>query len=191
MYAIRSYYAKNDFWRRSLEGWIEILDGWLVNASPRNILNGSMFFDLRTLHGDATLELELKEYIAAYLSKNSSFLARTAKNVLRFRPPLGFLGRFKLEREGEHRGEMDIKKAGIFAITEGAKVLALESGKLDGSTCERIEALARAGILSRDLSEDLIESFEFLVKLRLRGQIAAIRSGKLPSNYISLTQLIV
>jgi len=181
--------AKNDFWRRSLGGWQEIIDGWLANASPQNILNGSMFFDIRTLHGDATLEMALKEHIFVYLSKNASFLARTAKNVLRFRPPLGMFGRFKLERKGPYRGAMDIKKAGIFALTEGVKVLALEAGKLDGGTRERIALLTRKGVLSKDLSEDLDESFNFLVQLRLRGQIAAIDDSKPPSNYISLERL--
>jgi len=181
--------ARNDFWRRSLSGWIDIIDGWLSNASPKNILNGSMFFDLRTLYGDATLELALKGHISAYLSKNASFLARTAKNVLRFRTPIGLFGRFKLEKDGPHRGEMDVKKAGIFAITEGVKVLALEAGKLNGGTRERITALTRGGILGKDLSEDLVESFDFLVQLRLRGQVAAVQAGREPSNYIAMAQL--
>jgi len=181
--------AKNDFWRRSLGSWKNIIDSWLSDSSPQNILNGSMFFDLRTLHGDATLEVALKEHIALYLSKNASFLARTAKNVLRFRTPIGFFGGFKLEKQGPHRGEMDIKKAGIFAITEGIKVLALESGKLDGGTRERLQALTRKGVLGKDLSEDLVESFDFLVQLRLRGQIAAIEAGREPSNYIAMEQL--
>jgi len=181
--------AKNDFWRRSLGGWQEIIDNWLMNASPKNVLNGSMFFDIRTLHGDATLEMALKEHIFVYLSKNASFLARTAKNVLRFRPPIGMFGRFKLEREGPFRGAMDIKKAGIFAITEGVKVLALEAGKLDGGTRERIASLTRKGVLGKDLSEDLAESFDFLVQLRLRGQVAAIGSDRTPSNYVYLEQL--
>lgn len=181
--------AKNDFWRRSLGSWQDTIDLWLADSSPKNILNGSMFFDIRTLHGDATLEAALKEHIFVYLSKNASYLARTAKNVLRFRPPVGLFGRFKVEREGAFRGAMDIKKAGIFAITEGVKVLALEAGELDGGTRERIAFLTRKGVLGKDLSEDLAESFDFLVHLRLRGQVAAIDSGKPPSNYIYLGQL--
>ncbi|PLY07943.1 MAG: signal transduction protein, partial [Desulfuromonas sp.] len=51
--------AKNDFWRRSLGSWQETIDHWLADSSPKNILNGSMFFDIRTLHGDATLEAAL------------------------------------------------------------------------------------------------------------------------------------
>ncbi|MBE0500129.1 MAG: CBS domain-containing protein [Desulfuromonadales bacterium] len=181
--------AKNDFWRRSLNGWKDVLDAWLSNAAPQNIMNGSMFFDLRTLYGDTDLEKEIKQHIAAHLSNDSSFLARTAKNVLRFKTPVGLFGRFKLEKEGIHRGKMDIKRAGIFAITEGVKVLALESGHLDGGTHEHINNLVKSGILSRDLSEDIEASFIFLVSLRLRGQVLSIGAGEEPSNFISLEQL--
>ncbi len=44
--------AKNAFWRRSFSEWEEILKRWLTNPLPENILNGSMFFDLRTIYGD-------------------------------------------------------------------------------------------------------------------------------------------
>ncbi len=181
--------AKNDFWRRSLSGWKDILNGWLSKADQKNIMNGSMFFDLRALYGDQDLVQDLKQHITAYLSRDSSFLARTAKNVLRFKTPIGMFGRFKLETEGVHRGKMDIKKAGIFAITEGVKVLSLETGSLDGGTHERIKSLAKSGVLSRDLSEDLEASFSFLVSLRLRGQVTAISAGEETSNYIILNQI--
>ena len=98
-------------------------------------------------------------------------------------------GRFKLEKEGIHRGKIDIKKAGIFAITEGIKVLSLETGRLDGGTHDRITSLAESRVLSRDLSEDIEASFSFLVGLRLRGQIAAINAGEEPSNFLALNQI--
>lgn len=181
--------AKNDFWRRSVSQWKEVLDSWLRNADPKNLMNGSMFFDLRALYGEPELVDELKEHITAYLSRDSSFLARSAKNIIRFKTPIGLFGRFRLEVEGPHRGKMDIKKAGIFAISEGVKILSLEAGQLDGGTHERIAGLTRRGVLSRDMSEDLEASFSFLVGLRLRGQVSAIGEGETPSNYISMDQL--
>ena len=181
--------AKNSFWRRSLSGWKDVLDRWLTNSGPKNLMNGSMFFDLRTLYGDPELEKSIKQYIASYLSRDASFLARTAKNVLRFKTPIGLFGRFKLEKDGPHRGKMDIKKSGIFAITEGVKVLALEAGNLEGGTLEHISDLTKKGVLSGDLSDDLEASFNFLVSLRLRGQVSSIEAGKEPSNYIGLDQI--
>ncbi|MDO3376815.1 putative nucleotidyltransferase substrate binding domain-containing protein [Geoalkalibacter halelectricus] len=181
--------AKNDTWRRSLSSWADVLDRWLGSATPENILNGSMFFDLRTLYGDARFERALKAQVTENLQRNEGFLARTAANVLRFKVPLGLFGRIKVETHGEHMGKLDVKRAGIFAITEGIKVLALEAGIVTGGTRERMHALLEAKILGRKQAEDLEASFNFLAFLRLRGQVAALREKREPINYIALSQL--
>ncbi len=181
--------ASNEAWRRSLGGWKAVLDRWLFNPVPENILNCSMFADLRTLYGDRSLEAELKAHLAAHLRQNGIFLVRMAENVLDFPPPLGLFGRIKVERKGEHRGLLDVKKAGIFPVTEGLKVLALEAGIMDGGTRERLQALAEAGVLSRQTAADLEAAYNFLVFVRLRGQVEAVGEGRKPINHISLDRL--
>ncbi|AMV71761.1 hypothetical protein JCM30471_01790 [Desulfuromonas carbonis] len=181
--------AKNPAWRRSFSAWTEIVDHWLANAVPENILKGSMLFDLRTLAGDPTLERRLKDHVTKRLRQDAVFLVRTAANVVRFVPPLGWFGRIKVEKEGEHRGQLDIKKAGIFAVTEGVKVLAFEAGIFDGGTRERLQELVAARVLEKQQAEDLEASFNYLVFLRLRSQVAAIRAGSAPSNFLSLDHL--
>ncbi len=181
--------AKNATWRRSLGGWTRVIDQWLAEAVPENVMKGSMFFDLRTLSGDPALEEQLRAHIQARLKQDAAFLVRTAANVLRFKPPLGWFGHVRPEREGEHRGQLDLKKAGIFAVTEGVKVLALEAGILKGGTRERLEALVGGKVLDRQLVDDLKASFNFLVFLRLRSQVAAIRAGRAPDNFLALDQL--
>jgi len=179
----------NEAWRRSCTGWTAVLDQWLATPTPENILKGSMFFDLRTLYGPADLERSLKAHLTDHLQRDAAFLMRTAANVLRFAPPIGWFGRFRVEKGGDHSGAIDVKKAGIFAITEGVKVLALEAGILDGGTRERLQGLVAAGVIDDESAEDLGAAFDFLVHLRLRGQVEAIRAGREPSNYISLDQL--
>lgn len=181
--------AKNPPWRRSLRGWKQELDSWLGNISSENILKGSMFFDLRTLYGDPSLEKALKEHIFGNIRKNEVFLARAALNVQGFRPPLGWFGRIKTETKGPHQGLVDVKKAGIFAITEGVKILSLQAGILDGGTRDRINALVEAGVLEPRMAGDLEASFNYLVFQRLRGQVAAISRGETPTNHISLEEL--
>ncbi len=181
--------AKNEFWRRSYSGWVEILDKWMSNPLPQNILNGSMFFDLRTVYGDVSLEKNLKAMLAEHFKEEKMFLTRSAANVNRFKPPLGFFGGIKVEHDNEHRGQLDIKKAGIFAITEGVKALAMEAGIMDGGTRERITALQEKGVLKDKVAEDIEASYNFLVFLRLRCQVEDIKAGNEPSNYITLDKL--
>jgi len=180
--------ARNEAWRRSCAGWTEVLEQWLTVPTPENVLNGSMFFDLRTLYGSAELERSLKAHLAEHLRRDDAFLMHTAANVLRFAPPLGWFGRIRAEK-GAQSGAVDVKKAGIFAITEGVKVLALEAGILDGGTRERLQGLVSAGVFDADFAEDLGAAFDFLVHLRLRGQVEAIRAGREPSNFVPLDHL--
>ncbi|MBW2689943.1 MAG: CBS domain-containing protein [Deltaproteobacteria bacterium] len=181
--------AKNEFWRRSFSKWGEVLNYWLSSPLPENILNGSMFFDLRTVYGDVSLEQGLREQLSKHFSKDKMFLTHTAANVLRFRPPLGLFGGIKVEHDDEHRGQLDIKKAGIFAITEGIKALAMESGIMVTGTRDRGLALYEKGVVNRKLAENLDETYDFLVFLRLRCQIDAIKAGGEPSNFITLSRL--
>ena len=181
--------AKNADWRRSLGDWRSELNLWLATPTPENVMTGSMFMDLRTLYGDPAFELALKRHIYAYTRDNPVFLMRMAQNMTRFATPIGWFGRLKVEKDGEHRGQVDIKKAGIFAITDGIKSLALEAGRLDGSTHDRIEMLAAEGVLGERQAADLQASFDFLVLMRLRGQVEALRQGRTPDNYIAVETL--
>jgi len=181
--------AKNEFWRRSFTEWGDVLNNWLTSPLPENILNGSMFFDLRTVYGDVNLERGLKEQLATHFKQDKMFLTHTAANVLRFRPPLGLFGGIKVEHDEEHRGQLDIKKAGIFAITEGIKALAMEAGIMASGTRDRGVVLYEKGVINQKLAENLDETYNYLVFLRLRCQIDAIKAGQEPSNFITLSRL--
>ncbi len=180
--------AKNIEWRRSLSGWREALDLWLGTPTSEHVLAGSMLFDLRTLYGDPSLEKSLKEHILTRLQFEPMFLRYAAANVLRFKTPLGWFGHFRVETEGDHIGCLDVKKAGIFALTEGIKVLALEAGIVNGGTYERLAALVAAGVFTRARADDLETSYSTLVYFRLRSQVAAIREGRTPNNFIDPEQ---
>jgi CBS domain-containing protein len=181
--------AKNEAWRRSLSDWKRVLEKWLRTPSPDNILAGSMFFDLRTLYGDVGFEAELKTHITAQLRANNLFLAYSASNAVGFKPPLGFFGRIKPERHGPHRGSIELKKAGIFPITEGVKAMALQAGVGDGGTRGRVMGLQEAGILRAEQADSLIAALDFLVTLRLRAQLLALEENREPNNYLPLERL--
>lgn len=180
--------AKNAPWRRSLQQWRTVLDQWFGTPTPDNILNVSMFSDLRMLSGDPALEQALKEHVAGRLQGNELYLGHMTANLLRFAVPLGWFGRIKTEK-GEHAGRIDLKKAGIFAITEGVKILALGHGVQETGTAVRLERLTERGVFNQKEADDLIASFYALVRFRLRTQVDAISSGRQPDNRITLAEL--
>ncbi len=181
--------ASNESWRRSSDGWRREVDQWFSVASLENIINVAMFCDMRTLYGDPAFELEVKQHIASHLGRNELFLMKMAANVHRIRIPLDWTGRIKTETGDGHQELLDIKRGGIFTITEGIKVLALESKILDGGTLERIARLVEAGTLNRVEADNLRAAFDQLILLRLRFQVESLREGKTPNNTISLDRL--
>ena len=183
--------AKNAAWRRSLGEWQRRIDGWMATPTPDSMLACSTFIDLRTVYGSPAFEHELKERIYEQSSANNLFLMRMVEGGLRFTPPLGWFGRIKAESGGEHSGELEIKKAGIFAITDGIKALAVKHKVLNGSTLQRLEALRAASVIDEKYAAALDEGFRFLVLMRLRGQLQDLAEGREPDNYIRLDRLNV
>jgi CBS domain-containing protein len=181
--------AKNTLWRRSFSDWKETVKGWVLVPTPDNILNYSMFSDLRTVYGDFDLEKGLKQRIGNIIKEHSVFLAHMANNIQRFKPPLNFMGGFKVERKGKYSGKLDIKMSGIFPLTEGIKVLGLEAGILDGGTSEKIHQMLGRNIVPDDELLEVEAGLNFLIFIRLRNQIREVSRGCEPTNYIDPLEL--
>jgi len=180
--------AKNPTWRRSLSQWQAVLENWFASPTPENIMKVSMFADLRRLYGSSVLTQRLQTSVAGCLRGNDLYLSQMVANLLRFDVPLGWFGGLK-STKGEKSGWLDIKKAGIFAITEGVKILSLAQSIEATATSERIEQLVKLEILEPATAADLQASFFALVQFRLRTQMAALDAGQRPHNLLRLSDL--
>ena len=58
------------------------------------------------------------------------------------RPPLGLFRRFVVDRDGEHRSELDLKKRGVLPVTEIVRLHALAKKITAVNTDELLKALA-------------------------------------------------
>lgn len=174
------YMATN--WCRSLDSWIDLFEGWIKKPDSQALLDSAIFFDFRVVHGG--LSLEPLEEIVSEASHDKIFLARLARAAMGFRPPLGFFRRILAED-----GFVDLKTGGIAPVVSLARVYAIEANIRNHSTLERLEAAAEKGALSRNGAETLSETYRFLLKLRLREQLAAVRRGETPDNKIRLQSL--
>jgi CBS domain-containing protein len=181
--------ASNPQWRHSLTEWKQILEQWISVPKGENMVNFGMFQDFRTIHGDDSLESALHKFIYASTQRTKIFFPHVAKNIVRFPVPLGMFGRIKVEHSGTNRGKIDLKKAGIFAITEGASLLALENNVDRGTTLDKLEMLEKLGVLSTEDSETISEAFTYLVNLRLQRQLSDLAAGNKPKNAIDPQRL--
>ncbi len=184
-----SVMVNNAYWRRSKKEWFREINKWMENPKPENVLNISIFFDFRNVYGDESLANELWQIIFEKIKKSKHFLPFLASAAIKFKSPLGFLGNLKTEKKGEHKGEIDIKKYGIFPITQGVRVLSLENGIRTTNTFERIRSLRDLSVFTAEFARDLEESHKFLMTLRLKFQAKEIREELIPDNYINPHEL--
>jgi CBS domain-containing protein len=78
---------------------------------------------------------------------------------------------------GVTSGEIHLKKSGIFPIVHGIRTLAIDCGLAETPTVKRIEALVVRGVLGEEIGRDLIGALSYLMELRLRSQLRAMKSG--------------
>jgi CBS domain-containing protein len=173
-------------WRRPLSGWLEHFRGWAALPDPEAVLRVSIFFDLRTVHGDAGLAARLSEAVATTGSGRSKgpFITALARQAAGYDVPLGFFRRFVLASEGEHRETLDIKASGLLPLTDLVRVLALEAGVAVPGTQARIAALAEANRVSRRDADRLRGAHVLLSGLRVRLHAEQVRRGEAPHNHL-------
>ncbi|WP_029522428.1 putative nucleotidyltransferase substrate binding domain-containing protein [Persephonella sp. KM09-Lau-8] len=179
--------ASNPMWVKSVNNWKTTIDNWILRPDSSSIMYLSIFMDLRTIYGKEDFSEILKKHIFDMVENNKNFLVVMALKTLEFEPPIGFFRNFIVEKTGEHKNELDIKKGGIFPIVQGIRVLALENKVEETGTIDRIRQLRNK--IGVNLADELIESFKFLQTLRLKFQLEKLSEGKKPDNYINPEKL--
>ena len=177
--------ATNPRWRRPLREWKEEFHTWLTQPVPDAVLAGSIFFDMRGVYGDLSLYRKLRKFVRHTAPESRLFLAHLAKQAALNEPPLGFFKGFVLAKEGDHKDTLDIKRGGVGAVVELARVHALSLGSPGVNTTMRIQAAIKNGVISQERGADLLDAFEFISYVRLRHQAAAVRAGREPDNRVS------
>jgi CBS domain-containing protein len=173
--------ASNPRWCRSLPDWISGFDEWIQTSEPQEIIDLSIFFDFRTVYGDADLTHELRRSIHTALADQPAFFHHFAQNALTFKPPFRLLGSIYLN--GEHAGEINLKDA-MMPMVSFARLYALRHQINQTHTLERIAALAERNIILPSSRDEIVAAYDFLMQLRLQTQVAALQAGKPPQNII-------
>lgn len=172
--------ATNPQWRKPLAAWQREFSTWLSAPTSEAVLNSSIFFDMRPIHGDHTLFTALQQRVLRTAPQSSRFLGHLAKHANDAEVPIGFLRGFVVEKKGEHRDRLDIKLGGINPIVDVARIYALRWGLPQVSTRGRLLAAAEHGAEVGNL----LDAHEFLGYTRLQHQGSQVARGEAPHNYI-------
>ena len=176
-------------WCKRLSDWHGTVQDWTDSPTEDAVMRVSIAFDLRAIHGDATLCDALQKQMLDNTTRSSIFQAALAGNVLATPAPLGIFRRFLVERDGEHKDTLNLKKRGILPIVEIVRLHALAHGIEAVNTLERLDQLAGKQLLNRGDSRNLQDALRFLMQLRLQLQAQQIRDGKPLSNYCNPHEL--
>lgn len=186
------YVARDPRWRQPLRAWKREFRQWILQSDEKSLAPTPIFFDLRSVFGDRSLVLRLKEDIVDALNvqamdETRTFLRLIAGHAMEFRPPTSLV-RKMLDRVGE--GRFDVREGGIRPIVDAARVLALEVRYLESTnTFDRLRRARREiSELSRVI-DDALEAYQYLVDFRLESQLKAVEAGDPPVNQIDPTAL--
>lgn len=181
--------ASNPRWCRSLPDWLAGFREWVHKAEQQEIIDLSIFFDFRTVYGDADLTHELRRSIHAVLGDEPAFFPLFAQNALLFKPPFRLLGNIYLSGGAtEHSGEINLKDA-MMPMVGFARLYALRHQIHQTHTLERIEALTERNAILSSSRDEITAAYDFLMQLRLQTQIQAIQAGKAAQNIIHPAKL--
>lgn len=172
--------ATNPQWRKPLAAWSREFGQWLSAPTSEAVLNSSIFFDMRPIHGDQSLHVALQQRVLRTAPSSSRFLGHLAKHANDAEVPIGFLRGLVVEKKGQHRDRLDIKLGGINPIVDVARIHALHKGLPQVSTRGRLLAAAEHGAEV----DNLLDAYEFLGYTRLQHQGRQVAAGLEPDNHI-------
>jgi CBS domain-containing protein len=171
--------------------WADRIGSWIEHGAPQDLLDASIYFDLRPVAGQLALAAPLQRLIAQAPARVPRFLKQMADNSLRRGVPLNWRGGLDPTEEGAHAW-IDLKLQGTAIFVDAARLYALAHGLDARGTRARLEAAApRMGAAERE-ADSWVASFEFLQMLRLQLQLG--HRGPLPGpddnpNRIDVKQL--
>lgn len=177
--------ASNPKWCLSLEEWQKTFAEWIDHGNPEDLLNASIFFDFRSLHGNASLAVSLRTWLCKKISGVPRFLHQMAANALRNRPPLGVIRDFVVGQQQT----LDIKLNGTTPFVDAARILSLACGSTATNTVQRLRDIAGPMHMGATEIEGWVEAFYFLQTVRLLHQYECSAKGAAMDNQIDPEQL--
>jgi PAS domain S-box-containing protein len=180
--------AGNPPWCRPLRTWKKNFSEWLRTAEPKDILDIKIFFDFRTVHGEAEFAADLRRHIDEVLAQEPPFLLHYAQYTLQYKAPLSFFGNIVLEEGKEGARTFNIKDA-LMPVNNFARLYAFRHGVAEVNTLDRLHALLDLGALRESLHDEAVKVYDYLMQIRLAHQVRAIDRDENPGNDIDPREL--
>ncbi len=180
--------AMTPHWCQPISVWEEYFSSWIEEATPKDLMEVSIFFDFRRMYGYQSLVERLRTHIQNRVENRDAFFHQLAENALLFRLPVDFFGNISVDSGGEHPNTFNIKH--IIALIVGyARIYAIHHSLENTNTLERLELMAEMGLINNELHDEIEEAYNFLMQVRFKHQLHRIGEGEEPDNFIYMEEL--
>lgn len=178
--------AKNPQWCKPLGTWEKYFTNWITTPEPQNLLDASVFFDFRSVYGDETIIERLRNAVAGSIKNNSLFLYHLAYNTFNLKPPHISSGNILSDKNAD---VVNLKTA-ITPFIMFARTYSLQNNIWFSNTLERLTALKEKHIISETTIDEIIFTYDFLMKLRFRNQVYQSEKNIPLSNSLNSRNLV-
>ncbi|ARS50818.1 DUF294 nucleotidyltransferase-like domain-containing protein [Ectopseudomonas hydrolytica] len=166
----------------SRQEWSRRFAGFVLEATPENLLGSTIYFDLRAIWGPDEGCEQLREELLGRIGNNSLFQHMMAENALRHRPPVGRFRDFVVARSGADKDTLDLKVQGLTPFVDGARLLALANHISAVGTLERLRALVAKGVIEAQDGAAYEEAYHFIQQTRMQQHQLQARDEQPYSN---------
>ncbi len=178
--------AQNPKWCKPLSSWKKYFTDWITTPESQNLLDATIFFDFRNIFGDEILTETLKLLVSSSIANNPLFLYHLAYNTYSVKASHITSGNILTDRNADI---IDLKEA-ISPITMFARTYSLQNNLNCSNTIERLTALKEKTILTEKSADEIMYSYNFLMKLRFRNQTELLDKNLPLSNLMNTKKMI-
>jgi CBS domain-containing protein len=179
--------AKNPLWCQPLKTWKKYFSQWISNTEPKNLMEVSIFFDLRTVYGNSAMTGELRQHISQISDGNGVFFYNLAENVLSFRSGIGLTGNIHTDKK-EDRDVLNLKNA-VTPYIMFARIYSIYHKVNLSNTVARLQALCDLQIIPVAMQQDLLFGYRYLMQLRYRHQASCLEKNQEINNAMAIQEM--
>jgi CBS domain-containing protein len=173
---------------RPVSSWQRVAKSWIADPTQEKaLILSSVVVDSRPVWGVHTGSPVSDTF--RFATSYPTLLRLLARFALSHRPPTRLLRGLAVEPAGEHQGRLDLKQGGIVPIVDLARWGAMSAGVTSATTLERLHAAGEAGTLAPENAHTLRDALELINNIRLDHQVAQLRAGRQPDDYVDPREL--
>ena len=162
----------NQKWRGSLRDWRERLEQrFFFERGIFEPLDVVIMSDARFIAGSRPMLGDLLRPFFRALTDHKNVMKDFIQAAVLMPTALSFFGNFKVEKNGDRKGMLNLKLHGWAPLILAVRMLALSNGVFEPNTLRRIRLLREMNAIKKDMEMDLVDAYLVFVKFRIMNQV--------------------